>query len=137
MVSPTGASRRRTTPSCPLDPAHRRQLAPRRASAFPPGGVERLEIEPARELWCGAFGAEGDLEAAGDERQVRLRLGADDRLEVAPEPLLELAPLQVGELEPGLRCTRDRLGEALAQELERLVEPPRRNPFGIDPPRQA
>ena len=83
------------------------------------------EIEAALQLGRRALGAERDLEPARDEPQLRLGLGANERLEVAPEPLVELAALEVGQLEPRLRPAGDRLGQALAQELERLVQPAR------------
>ena len=46
-------------------------------------------------------------------------LVAEKRLEVAQQALLELAPLQVGQLHPD---ARHRLAEALAHVLERVVE---------------
>ena len=55
-------------------------------------------------------------------------------LEVAPEALLELAALEVGELEPD--AALDRLGQALAEEDERVVEPLRVDPLDAEPLRQ-
>ena len=52
------------------------------------------ELEPALQLRRGALGAEQHLEAARDERHVRSGLFADERLEVAPEAVPELAPLE-------------------------------------------
>src|ERR687888_1474954 len=66
-----------------------------------PGEVEaRLELQAALELRGRALGAERDLEPARDERELRARLVADELLEVAPERLLELGRLEVGQLEP-------------------------------------
>src|SRR5581483_8820870 len=101
------------------------------------GQVEGLEVEPSLQLRRGSLRPERDLEAPRDERQRRLRLRPDDGLEVAPQPLLELAALEVGQLEPGLRPARDRIRQALAQEVERLVELLRRHALAAQPLRQA
>ena len=86
-----------------------------------PGEREAVDLEPALELGRRAVGAERDLELARDEAERRLGLLAHEVLQVAPEALLELAPLEVAELDPD--AALDRLGQALAEELERLVEP--------------
>ncbi len=76
------------------------------------------EIEPALQLLRGALAAEQDLEAARDELQRRLRLLVDDRLEVAPQRLVELARLHLGHLHPH---ALDRLVEAGAHQPRRIV----------------
>src|SRR5437764_664882 len=80
---------------------------------------ERAEIETALELLGRALRAERNLEPPRHQLQLRGGLVPEERLEVAEQPLLELLPLQVGQLHPD---ASHRLGEALAQELERVVE---------------
>src|SRR5262249_62137287 len=58
-------------------------------------GQLRAEFEAALQLRRGTFVPEGDLEAARDERQLRLALLLDERPEVAPERLVELAQLHL------------------------------------------
>src|SRR5687768_9673098 len=58
------------------------------------------ELEPALQLRRRALRAEQHLKAARDERRFRRRVFADERLEVSPETVLELALLQLGELHP-------------------------------------
>jgi hypothetical protein len=53
------------------------------------------EVEAALQLGRGAVGAERDLEAPRHQRERRLRLVADEALEVTPERLLELGRLQI------------------------------------------
>ena len=55
---------------------------------------------PALELGRRAVGAEADLEPPRQERERRLRLGADEALEVAAEALAQLGRLDLAELEP-------------------------------------
>ena len=85
-----------------------------------PGDREAAQVEAALKLRRRALGAERDLEAVRDERRGRLGLVPDELLQVAGEPGLELAPLQVRQVEPHVRL--DRVAQALAQELERLRE---------------
>src|SRR5881227_2170819 len=80
---------------------------------------ERAEIETALELLGRALRAERNLEPPRHQLQLRGGLVAEESLEVAEQPLLKLSPLQVGQLHPD---ARHRLGEALAHELERVVE---------------
>src|ERR687891_490533 len=82
-----------------------------------PGEREAAEVEPALELGRGALGAEGDLEAARDERRLRLGLGADEALEVAAEPAVQLAPVELREL--------------LADSVERIVQAPTEEADGV------
>ena len=100
-----------------------------------PGQREAVDPEPALELWRRPLGAERDLELARDETERRLGFFADEVLQVAPHALFELAPLEVAELDPD--AALDRLRQALAQELERLVEPLRIDTLGADALRQA
>src|SRR5439155_14243939 len=90
--------------------------------------------EPALELLRRALGAERDLEAARHQLQLRGGLVAQERLEIAQQALFELAPLQIGQLHPN---PRHRLREALAQELERLVELFRPELLDAEPLRDA
>src|SRR3990170_688844 len=59
---------------------------------------------------------------------------ADELLEIAPEPLRELAPLQLGQLQPD---ALERAGEAVAHEGERGVEVLGRHALAADLLRQA
>src|SRR5581483_798547 len=58
------------------------------------------ELEPTLQLGRRAIGAEAHLEPARNERERRVRLVADEGLEVAPERSLQLGRLELGELEP-------------------------------------
>ena len=66
-----------------------------------------------------ALAAERHLEALRDERELRRSLRAHERLEVAPERLVELLALQLGQLHAH---AVHRLVEAAAQERQRAVE---------------
>src|SRR5215212_4398582 len=85
-----------------------------------PGQREAAEVEARLELGCRALGSEQHLEAARSERQVELRLLAHEVLEVTPQALLELAPVEIGQLEP--EATLERVVEALVQEFDGLLE---------------
>src|SRR5947208_12448978 len=61
---------------------------------------ERAEIETALELLGRALRAERNLEPPRHQLQLRGGLVAEESLEVAEQPLLELPPLQVGQLHP-------------------------------------
>src|SRR5581483_2414220 len=76
------------------------------------------EVEAALQLRCGALRAERDLEPPRDERQLRLALCADDRLEVAPERLVELARLHLRHVHAH---ALQRLLEARAHEPDRVL----------------
>src|SRR5204862_8136425 len=60
---------------------------------------------------------ERDLEAVRHELRTRLSLPPHELLEIVREALFQLAPLELREVEPDVRLQR--LGEALAQKLER------------------
>jgi hypothetical protein len=85
-----------------------------------PGDGEAAELEAALELYRGRARPEADLEPTRDEREAELELLLDEVLEIAREGLLELEPLEVGEVEPD--AAGDRLGEAFAQEDECVVQ---------------
>ena len=78
------------------------------------------EIEPALQLRRRALRAEGHLEPARDERQLRHGLVTHELLQIAAQALLELPALELGHLHPD---ARERPLEALVQERERLVQP--------------
>src|SRR5439155_9336887 len=80
---------------------------------------EGAEIETALELLWRALGAEGNLEPPRHELQLGGGFVSHERLEIAQQALLELAPLQVGQLHPD---ARHRLRKTFTEELERLVE---------------
>ena len=64
-----------------------------------PGESQPLgELEAALQLGCGALRAEEHLEAARNERRLRSGVLADECFEIAPQPVLELTLLQLGEL---------------------------------------
>src|SRR5205823_12591569 len=76
------------------------------------------ELEAALQLRRRPVAAERDLEPARDEGQAGLALLFDDRLEVAPQRLIELAQLHVRELHPhAAEC----LVEALPHQPLRIV----------------
>src|SRR4029079_2609873 len=81
---------------------------------------EAAEVEPSLELRRRALGPERDLEAVRYERRLRLGLASDELLEVAGEALLELVPLEVGQVEADVPLQR--VGQALAQEDESVLE---------------
>src|SRR5205823_13649334 len=64
-----------------------------------PREEEAAEVEAALQLRRRAFRAERDLEPARNQPCLGLDLRTDELLEIAPEPLLELVTLQVGEVE--------------------------------------
>src|SRR5262249_23694217 len=74
------------------------------------------DVEPTER---GALAAERDLVARWDERKLRRGLRAPERLEVAPERLVELLPLQLGELHPH---ALQGLVEAAAEERQSALE---------------
>ena len=84
-----------------------------------PGQREGVEIEPSLQLLRRPLRPERHLEPARDELELRGRFVAHEGFEIAEQALLELAPLEVGQLHPD---PGHRLREALAQELERPVE---------------
>ena len=86
-------------------------------SIFPESVSPSPRSRPALQLGRRALAAEQHLEAARHERQLRLALRADDRLEVAPERLVELARLH--------------LGHVHAHALQRLVEARAHQPHGV------
>src|SRR5207302_1261593 len=92
---------------------------------------EPVDLQPPLQLGRRALGAERDLELPRDERQLRLGFLAHEVLEIAPEALLELAPLQIAELDPD--AALDRLGQALAEKCERVVEPVLVDPLRAEP----
>src|SRR5512133_1108352 len=83
------------------------------------GEREGAEIESSLELLRRALRAERNLEAARDQLQLRGGLVPQERLQVAQQALLELTPLQVGQLHPN---PSHRLAETLAHEAKRIVE---------------
>ena len=83
------------------------------------GEREGVEIEPSLQLRRRPLRPERNLEPARDELELRGRFVAHEGFEIAEQALLELAPLEVGQLHPD---PGHRLREALAQELERPVE---------------
>ena len=91
------------------------------------------ELEATLELRCGAFRSEQHLEAAGDERHVCGGLFAHERLEVAPETVAELTPLEIGQLHA---YALHRIVQAPPQETECVLDPilvrrgPRPSSFG-------
>ena len=85
-----------------------------------PGDGEAAELEAALELDRGRARPEPDLEAARHEREAELELLLHEVLEVARKVLLELEPLEVGDVEPD--AAGDRLDQAFAQEDEGLVQ---------------
>ena len=60
----------------------------------------RRELEPALQLRRGAVVPERDLEAPRLERQLRRALVLDERIEVPPQRLVELARLHLGQIHP-------------------------------------
>ena len=101
------------------------------------GEREAAEVEAALKLGSRAVGAEGDLEAPRNERQLRLCLAAGELLEVAPQALLELVSLHLGQLEPSVDVAGESVVEALPQEGERLVEAVGLDPLRLQSLRQA
>src|SRR5919108_2959626 len=81
---------------------------------------EAVDLQAALELGGGTLRAERDLEAARDQSEGRVGLLSDEVLEVAPEALLELPPLQLAELDPD--AALDRRGQALAEKREALLQ---------------
>src|ERR1700751_5401711 len=79
------------------------------------GDAEAAKVEAALQLRRRPLGAKRDLETVRHERRRRLRLGADELLEVAREADLQLAALELREVGAPMRV--ERLGEALAAEL--------------------
>src|SRR5581483_4949956 len=77
------------------------------------------EVQPPLELGRRAIGAEADLEAAWHEPERRGCLVAHEALQVAPEALLELGGLKVGELEA--HAAAQRIVEAASQEADGLL----------------
>ena len=99
-----------------------------------PAGAERVDVDPvdlpgerqpgreletALQLRRRPLVPERDLEPARHEREAGLALLLDDRLEVAPQRLVELAQLHLGELHPH---AADRLVEALPHQPLRVVD---------------
>src|SRR5690242_19677840 len=85
------------------------------------GEVEPVpEREAALQLRRGAVRAEGDLELARDEGQVRLGLVADEALEIGEKRVPELRALERGQLEP--HAGLEGLVQATAQETERGLD---------------
>src|SRR5207247_2645297 len=70
-----------------------------------------------------AVAPEGDLEPPRHERELGLTLVLDERLEIAPERLIELTELHLGQIHPD---ARDRLVEALAHQPLRVLDVLRR-----------
>ena len=73
----------------------------------------RSDREPTLKLGRRALRSEPDLEASRNERRLGGRVLAHERLEVAPQSVLQLAPLQRCQLHPN---ARHRVLEAPAQE---------------------
>jgi hypothetical protein len=93
------------------------------------------EVEPTLQLGRRAVGAEADLEAAREQLQRRLRLVADEALEIAPQALLQLGRLQLGQLEP--HATAQRVVETAPEEADGLLEVLRRHAVVADLLREA
>src|SRR4029453_8070203 len=75
------------------------------------------QLEPALQLRRGPVPPEEHLEATRNERQLRLRFAADERFQIAPEAVPQLALLQLLQLHPpGV----DGLGEEGAQKHQAL-----------------
>ena len=74
------------------------------------------ERQAALQLGRRAVGAERDLEAPRQKLQRRRGLVAHEPFEIAPEALVELGLLQLGELEPD--AAAQRVVEAAAQEAD-------------------
>ena len=87
-----------------------------------PGEREPVaQIEASLELGCRALAAEQDFETARHERQLRLALCAHDGLEIAPQPLVELAGLHLRHVHAhSLHC----LVEARAHQPHRVFDDP-------------
>src|SRR6185503_17517234 len=100
-----------------------------------PGDGEATELEAPLQLDRRRARAEADLEPPRDEWQAELELLLDEMLEVARQGLLQLEPLQVGELHA--HPAGDCLGEAFAQEDERLVQAVGLDRIRPEPLRQA
>jgi len=64
--------------------------------------------------------AERHLEMTWDERRGRRRLVADELLQIALQPLLELAPVEVARLDPEARL--DRVGDAFPHQGYRRLD---------------
>src|SRR2546421_11382530 len=84
------------------------------------------KLEAALELGCRPLGSEQHLEAARDERHVRDRLLADERLEISPETVPKLTLLKVGELEAH---ALHRVVQATPQESDRVLDAIRFDPI--------
>ena len=91
-------------------------------------------MQAALQLGRRAVGAEPDLEAARQELDRRLGLVLEEALQVAPEALVELRLLEVGQLEADTAAHR--VVEALAQEAARTLEVLRRDAVVADLLRQ-
>ena len=90
-----------------------------------PGQREAVDLEAALELGAPTGRSRRRLlEPARDEREGRLGFLAHEVLEIAPEPLFELSPLQVAELDPNAAV--DRLREAGGRRGRRRDDPRRR-----------
>ena len=100
-----------------------------------PAHGEAAEVEPGLEPGCRALAAERHLEPPRHERHLGPRLPAYELAEVAEQPLLELEPLDVRELDAA-RLAGHRLADALLQERERLVEALGLDAVGADALRQ-
>ena len=100
-----------------------------------PAHGEAAEVEPRLEPGCGALAAERDLEPPRHERHLGPCLPAYELAEVAEQALLELEPLDVGELDAA-RLAGHRLADALLEERERLVEALGLDAVGADVLRQ-
>ena len=98
-----------------------------------PDSVDPAEVDSALQLLRRALRAERDLEPPGHERQRLLRFGADERLEVAPQRLVELAALHVGHVHAH---ARERIVEAGAHEAHRVLHALRLDPIGAELLRQ-
>src|SRR5207248_8154491 len=92
------------------------------------------EVEPALQLGRRAVRPERDLEAPRHERLLRLRLRPHEGLQVAPEALLELAPLQLGHVHPH---AGERLVEAPPHEADGVLDAGRLDALSPELARQA
>src|SRR5581483_10501558 len=114
----------------PDDPARRERVDVDAVDL--PGDGEPAEVEAAAGR---ALGAERDLEVARDERQLRLRLGLDELAQVAAQSEVELAALELREVDPD--AAGERLVDARVEEAERVREVLRGDALRADRLRQA
>ena len=100
-----------------------------------PGEREPVaEVEAALQLGRRALAAEEHLEAPRHERELRLALDADDRLEIAPQRRVELARLHLRHVHAH---ALQRLVEARAHQAHRVVDDALVEPLDAELLRQA